>query len=60
MIGAGGRSDMRGFSLAGTLFEGTLPLTGEGRRHEEGRMRAGAGTVPSYSGDTSSDSNLRD
>ena len=25
MIGAGGRSDMRGFSLAGTLFEGTLP-----------------------------------
>jgi len=46
MIGAGGRSDMRGFSLAETLFEGTLPLTGEGRRHEEGRMRAGAGTVP--------------
>jgi len=46
MGGAGGRSDLRGFSLAGTLCESTLPLTGEGRRHEEGRMRAGAGMVP--------------
>ncbi len=25
MIGAGGRSDMRGFSLAEMRFEGTLP-----------------------------------
>ncbi len=25
MIGAGGRSDMRGFSLTKMLFEGTLP-----------------------------------
>ncbi len=25
MIGGGGRSDMRGFSLAKMLFEGTLP-----------------------------------
>ncbi len=25
MIGAGGRSDMRGFSLTEMLFEGTLP-----------------------------------
>jgi hypothetical protein len=44
MIGTGGRSDMRGFSLAGTLFEGTWPWTGEDRRHDEGRMRAGAAT----------------
>ncbi len=25
MVGAGGRSDMRGFSLTETFFEGTLP-----------------------------------
>ncbi len=34
-----------GFNLSGTLFEATLLLTGEDRRHGEGRMRAEAGTV---------------